>query len=154
MLRSEAKPGDVFRYVDLTFERELFYVPRRPDEHGDRRWRGEICHANGNPGPYQSYTITLEGQLPVEERLIPAPSDAAPATSLINPTNPDHYLALTPEPIDVIESWELGFRLANVVKYVARHGKKQGADALEDLKKARRYLSREIAALEGRKAWE
>jgi len=46
------------------------------------------------------------------------------------------------EAIKVIEAWELGFCLGNVVKYIARAGKK--ADPLEDLKKARWYLDREI----------
>lgn len=51
------------------------------------------------------------------------------------------------EAIKVIEAWGLGFCLGNLVKYVARHGKKPGASALEDLKKARYYLDREIASL-------
>ena len=51
------------------------------------------------------------------------------------------------EAIKVIEAWGLGFCLGNVVKYLARAGKK-GA-LVEDLKKARWYLDREIARLEG-----
>jgi hypothetical protein len=51
------------------------------------------------------------------------------------------------EAIKVIEAWQLGFCLGNVVKYLARAGKK-GA-LVEDLKKARWYLDREIARLEG-----
>ena len=50
------------------------------------------------------------------------------------------------EAIKVIEAWALGFCLGNTVKYIARAGKK-GA-ALEDLKKARWYLDREIARCE------
>jgi len=46
------------------------------------------------------------------------------------------------EPIKVIEAWDLGFHLGNTVKYIARAGKK--GPALEDLKKARWYLDREI----------
>lgn len=46
------------------------------------------------------------------------------------------------EAIKVIEAWGLGFCLGNAVKYIARAGKK--GDALEDLKKARWYLDREI----------
>jgi hypothetical protein len=48
------------------------------------------------------------------------------------------------EAIKVIESWELNFSLGNAVKYISRAGKKAGADELEDLKKARWYLDREI----------
>lgn len=46
------------------------------------------------------------------------------------------------EAIKVIEAWELGFCLGNTVKYISRAGKK--GDAIEDLKKARWYLDREI----------
>ncbi len=47
------------------------------------------------------------------------------------------------EVIDVIENFGLGFRLGNTVKYILRAGKK--GNRLEDLKKARWYLDREIA---------
>lgn len=50
------------------------------------------------------------------------------------------------EAIKVIEAWELGFNLGNTVKYISRAGKK-GA-LLEDLKKARWYLDREITNTE------
>ncbi len=46
------------------------------------------------------------------------------------------------EAIKVIEAWELGFNLGNVVKYLSRAGKK--GDTLEDLRKAAWYLQREI----------
>lgn len=58
-----------------------------------------------------------------------------------------HY-ALTPEPIEVIRAWGLGFSLGCVVKYIARHGRKPGASVLDDLRKARSYLDHEIAHLE------
>jgi len=48
------------------------------------------------------------------------------------------------EAIKVIEAWELGFCLGNVVKYISRAGKKSGSLFLQDLKKARWYLDREI----------
>ena len=51
------------------------------------------------------------------------------------------------EAIKVIEAWSLGFCLGNVVKYLARAGRK--GDILEDLRKARWYLDREITRLEG-----
>ena len=64
--------------------------------------------------------------------------------------NPDHYGgADNPyEAIKVIESWGLDFHLGNVVKYLARAGKK--GDRLEDLMKAEWYLRRaiELAATE------
>ena len=62
--------------------------------------------------------------------------------------NPPHYKSGGIEVIDVIEAFELNFRLANVVKYVLRAGRK--GDALEDLEKAAWYLDREIDKLEER----
>jgi hypothetical protein len=54
------------------------------------------------------------------------------------------------EAIKVVEAWRLGFCLGNVVKYLSRAGKK--GDPLEDLKKARWYLDREIENLEKARA--
>ena len=57
-----------------------------------------------------------------------------------------HYNSGGIEAIDVIEAFELGFNLGNVLKYVLRSGRK--GDALEDLEKAAYYLDREIDKLE------
>lgn len=68
--------------------------------------------------------------------------------------HPTHYANGKIEPIDFIEDKGLNFNLGNVIKYVARAGRKQSqgksieAKALEDLKKARFYIDREIAARE------
>lgn len=59
-----------------------------------------------------------------------------------NVFSPKHYTTGKFEVIDVIEDWDLNFRLANAVKYIARHQHK--GKPLEDLKKASYYLSREI----------
>lgn len=66
--------------------------------------------------------------------------------------HPAHYGGAdnTYEAIKVIEAWRLGFCLGNTVKYISRSGKK--GDALEDLKKARWYLDREIQTLEAANA--
>lgn len=61
-------------------------------------------------------------------------------------TEPAHYTRLTPQPIDVIEAWGLGFHEGNIVKYIARAGHK--GDRLTDLRKARVYLDRLIAVVE------
>lgn len=50
------------------------------------------------------------------------------------------------EPKDVIMDWQLDFCLGNVVKYIARAGRK--GDALEDLQKAKQYIEFKIEALE------
>jgi len=66
-------------------------------------------------------------------------ADAPPAT-------PPHY-DFAIEPIDAIRAWGLGFNLGNVVKYVARAGRK--GPAIDDLRKARDYLDHEIRQIEG-----
>lgn len=62
-----------------------------------------------------------------------------------DPIRPAHYKGDLV--MRIIEKFKLGFRLANVVKYILRHKEKAG---LEDLKKARWYLDREITAQEGK----
>lgn len=63
--------------------------------------------------------------------------------------HPAHYGGdTTYEVIKVIEAWGLGFVLGNVVKYVARAGKKPGNSELQDLKKARDYINKRIEKLE------
>ena len=63
-----------------------------------------------------------------------------------DPVNhPPHYTAGGIETLDFIEAKDLNFRLANVVKYVSRAGKKVGGDPIQDLEKAAFYLNREIA---------
>jgi len=62
-------------------------------------------------------------------------------------SHPSHYNSGKFEAIDVIEDWDLGFNLGNTVKYISRAGKKDPDKHLEDLKKARWYLEREIANL-------
>jgi hypothetical protein len=54
------------------------------------------------------------------------------------------------EPIKIIEYYDLGFNLGNVVKYILRAGIKHPSieGTIEDLKKAIWYLGREIENLE------
>ena len=59
-----------------------------------------------------------------------------------NINSPKHYTAGKYEVIDVIEDWGLNFRLANTIKYIARHMHK--GKPLEDLEKALWYLQREV----------
>ena len=75
---------------------------------------------------------------------------ALEATSTDAVNHPPHYTRGKHEPIAVIEDWGLGFCLGNSVKYIARAGYKDPAKTIEDLKKARWYLDREIARLEGK----
>ncbi len=65
-----------------------------------------------------------------------------------NVHHPKHYGGATNpyEAIKVVEAWSLGFHLGNVVKYILRA--KDKGKYLEDLKKARWYLEREINNVE------
>lgn len=71
---------------------------------------------------------------------------------LIN--HPSHYGGKDNpyEAIKIIEHFKLGFCLGNVIKYILRAGKKDPLKHLEDLKKARWYLDREIQNLEANPA--
>lgn len=62
---------------------------------------------------------------------------------------PDHYKHFSngSEVIDITE--HLGFNLGNAVKYLARAGKKPGTDATTDMRKALRYIQREISLRQG-----
>ena len=62
--------------------------------------------------------------------------------------SPSHYTDGGIETIDFIEAKKLDYHLGNVVKYVSRAGKKDPAKKLEDLKKARWYLEREIGRVQ------
>ena len=71
-----------------------------------------------------------------------------------NVNSPAHYTTGKIEVIDFIEDKNLNFNLGNVIKYVSRCGHKKSPGksiemkALEDLKKARWYINREITTRE------
>lgn len=64
-----------------------------------------------------------------------------------DPINPKHYTDGNIEVIDFIDDKKLGFCLGNVVKYVARAGKKNPDKEIEDLEKAEWYLKHHIEKL-------
>lgn len=59
---------------------------------------------------------------------------------------PKHYCFSKFEPKDVIRAWGLNFNLGSAVKYIARAGRKD--DIIQDLSKAKEFLTFEIEALE------
>tara|TARA_B110000196_G_scaffold308642_1_gene309477 strand:- start:297 stop:527 length:231 start_codon:yes stop_codon:yes gene_type:complete len=74
---------------------------------------------------------------------------------MANKINPEHYQSDTNlEAIDVIEAFDLNFHRGNIVKYILRAGRKteKGYEnkekQLEDLNKAKWYLSRLIEVVE------
>ena len=67
-----------------------------------------------------------------------------------DPVNkPSHYTDSKIEVLDAIEAWKLPYHLGQVIKYVARAGKKDKSKEIEDLEKAEFYLKRHIKNLKG-----
>ena len=64
-----------------------------------------------------------------------------------NVNHPSHYTDGKIEVIDFIEDKKLNFNRGNAVKYIARAGKKNIANEVEDLEKAVWYINREIERL-------
>ena len=72
--------------------------------------------------------------------------DGGVGVEMHDPINPDHYRS-HPSGVECITVTEhMTFCLGNAVKYIWRAGEK--GDRLEDLRKARWYVDREIARLE------
>jgi hypothetical protein len=89
------------------------------------------------------YDDARYGLRPTDRAIRNSPPAGAAPDDVVNA--PSHYQSGTGlEAINVIEAFELGFRLGNAVKYILRAGKK--GNRLEDLKKARWYLDREISS--------
>lgn len=76
---------------------------------------------------------------------LPKNQASQPVTIFDPVTRPKHSMHAGIETITVIEAWECNYNIGNVVKYVSRWKEKNG---LEDLKKARWYLEREIKTQE------
>ena len=59
--------------------------------------------------------------------------------------NPQHYRNGAIEPWDFVISQNLGFLEGNIVKYITRAGKKDTESKIDDLLKAKAYLTKLIA---------
>ncbi len=62
-----------------------------------------------------------------------------------DPISPEHYQFDGIQVIDLTE--QMNFNRGNVIKYVARAGRKDPQREIEDLEKARFYLTRELGRL-------
>ena len=70
-------------------------------------------------------------------------------THQFDPVNKPRGYNVHPSGVECITITEhFNFNLGNTIKYIWRAGEKPGVDVLEDLKKARWYLDREITRLE------
>lgn len=61
---------------------------------------------------------------------------------------PDYYKTGGIDVIEFCQRQELSYTIGNIIKYVVRAGRKGSETALDDLKKAREYIDREIAFME------
>jgi Protein of unknwon function (DUF3310) len=125
VLRKDLKPGDMFKYAD---GKTTFLVPKAVD-----KIPAGAHSSNPTPGDYEKEVIVIA---------------STPVTSL------PYYTRNKIEAIDVIEAWGLDYPLGCVLKYLSRHGHKPGADAKEDLLKARAYITRAINRLDGKSSWD
>lgn len=100
----------------------------------------------------QVTNLTLEQQQRLAENLGKPRLRMQGGITMIEPkadnvNHPAHYKVGGMETIDFIEAKGLGYNLGNVVKYITRADHK--GNLVEDLKKARWYLNREISKLDG-----
>lgn len=104
---------------------------------------GVCTHRSHNPSTHDDTECKCRRFVKkADVMLTPAPFEAI--------VHPPHYGGADNvyEVIKVIEAWNLSFCLGNTVKYISRAGKKDPTKTIEDLKKARWYLDRQISNLE------
>lgn len=93
----------------------------------------------------------VDDSLGKESAIIAANLDPFKIPQPTTTIRPQHYggAGATYEVFNVLEAWELDkdFYLGNVIKYVARAGKKDPNKTKEDLEKALVYLQRRIDSL-------
>ena len=134
---------------------------RKYEQYGDcyateyhQRQSGEVRTINDINTKHNAYYLNGLCEMWTEDMLEPVEKEAAvvPVSTEDNPvSHPSHYTDGRIEVIDFIQDKGLNFCRGNIVKYVARAGKKgDKAKEIEDLKKARQYCDFEINMLEGR----
>lgn len=135
--KTEAMEGDVV---------EVVCSPWNNVSSGDRATinapaNGELLqamiHSNKDPVWWRSDRFKLISRAP-------SPAKAEPLVDLVN--HPPHYAGLSPEPVDVIEAWQLEWHEGNAMKYIARA--KNKGERIQDLRKAAWYLTRKAEMLE------
>ena len=104
--------------------------PRMPDFSKNPRTLKSFMTSKDVPTALQDFAMRVDGK------------SSSPDETQVGGV---HYKDNTIQVWDAIHDWGLGYFSGNVVKYVARHHKKNG---IEDLKKARHYLDKLIAMAE------
>lgn len=126
----------------LTYEHKCnscFYMQHERNRHPCNTCEGYNKYVNRNIYIHQPDTVSIK-TWDDEDSFVEW--DKKQDTKNDNINSPKHYTAGKYEVIDVIEDWDLNFRLANAIKYIARH--KHKGKPLEDLEKALWYLQREV----------
>lgn len=67
--------------------------------------------------------------------------DGTPPKSDVRQVGGTHYHDMPFSPFDIIDAFGLDFYAGNVLKYLLRAGRKPGVNGVEDLEKARHYLT-------------
>jgi hypothetical protein len=133
LLRKDLRPGDLFSYTGTTTK---YMVPKL-----------------GKPTPAGFF---LSDMAAMEEPVDLLGSDCVPGAKMVPVGKPDmveapvHYTRLSPQPIEVIEAWDLDFFTGSAIKYLARAGHKAGADAKLDLQKAISFIQRKVDKMDGK----
>lgn len=119
-------------------------IPRQPEIPAAELQAVESVSIRPPPGQL-AVEVTAPVVQPASRREVnPVFRESGPKKEQIN--HPDHYGGKDNpfEVIKVIRAWGLTFSLGNVVKYIARAGKKDPSKRIEDLHKAMWYLQEEI----------
>ena len=140
--------------VELTDDGLLF-----KDSYGHLFFKSELEPVEESARPTQEDKVTLPNGIDI----INTKSEGPPTPTIVlngergirytkdgeidQVLNPEHYCFSEYEPIKVIQAWDLSFALGNVVKYIARAGRKDSSKLIEDLEKAKRYLELELVHL-------
>lgn len=149
---------NLFFHPDMVkYMREVIELEDIPDEDGNFRitdgtgfwfsplWLEPVDAAPTQTNPTESEAKPSLLALPVEEAAHPSSDFVKNASDPVN--KPSHYQFSQYEPVKVIQAWDLSFCLGNVVKYIARAGRKDSSKLIEDLEKAKRYLELELEEL-------
>lgn len=125
---------DLFLFIQPWMTEE-YWIPTYPDENNHSQLNKFDDEYIGDHQVKPTKDLTVK--------------NAKEAQKIIDNVNhPSHYTFGKIEVIEAIEDWQLGYHLGNVVKYVARSGKKDPSKTIEDLKKAKWYLERKIQMME------
>jgi len=88
-------------------------------------------------------TTPWSGRNGCKELSTKSPTNSTPKNSMSSKYSPDHYKNGI-ETWDYIVSHNLGYLEGNIIKYITRAGLKDGESTLDDLLKAKAYLTKLI----------